>query len=223
MPHHWSLGSVVLQEGWSPVAGGKLIEVRPAIVVDDNERYLALYFPFGTTYLSGDTIPGRGRYALSLEERTQVYLDPQPLTLEQRQNRTGHVLSLLPSGALHAVWLFWDSEWSFRSWYVNLQAPLVRTARGIQVTDCYLDLTVTPDFEWRWKDQDEFAAMCAAGALSPEMSAAIRKEGEQMAARIENRGWPFNEPWPAWRPDPAWRLPVVGDGWGPRASVASGL
>jgi predicted RNA-binding protein associated with RNAse of E/G family len=60
---------------------------------------------------------------------------------------------------MHAVWLFWDENWNRTNWFVNLQAPHARTPAGIRVTDYYLDLERTPDLDWRWKDEDEFAAL----------------------------------------------------------------
>ena len=57
------------------------------------------------------------------------------------------------------MWLFWTVEWQVKIWYVNLQAPIHRTSRGILVQDYALDIAVEPDMSWSWKDEDEFGEL----------------------------------------------------------------
>lgn len=209
----WKRGDVIVQEGWNPVAAGKLIEVRPATVVEDTPRCLALYFAAGATYLSGDSMGGGLRRNLTLKERVEVFLRPDAPPLREVANARWHVLSLLPPGRMHAVWCFWDAGWKLSGLYVNLQAPYERTPRGIRIFDFWLDLAITPDLAWRWKDEDEFEAMCQHGVLASGEREAIRAEGEALISRIEQRLWPFDLDWSQWRPDPQWPIPDVRGYW----------
>ena len=202
----WTPGTTTLQrEYWRH----QLVTVRPATVVVDTAEMLALYFPAGNTFLHGGM---RDRQQMPLEDRVRVYLsDDQPTLVEMPSHV--NVLTLTPPGERHAVWLFWDDAWRFRTWYVNLQAPLRRTRRSVIVSDHLLDLVVTPDLVWSWKDEDEFEAVCAAGAFTAKERRSIRGEGERLAARIEARRPPFDADWPGWRPDPAWAVPTIPADW----------
>lgn len=39
-------------------------------------------------------------------------------------------------------------------WYVNLEAPFVRTAIGVDTSDNNLDVVIDTDFTWEWKDEE---------------------------------------------------------------------
>ncbi len=119
------------------------------------------------------------------------------------------VLWLTPHGEPYALALFWDEGHArFLGWYVNLQAPAVRTPIGLDTTDLALDVWVEPDGTWLWKDEDDLAHGVELGIWSPKEAAKIRAEGERV---IE--AWPFPTGWEDFRPDPAWAIPSLPDGW----------
>jgi len=198
----WDRGSVVFQEGVSPL--GKLVEVRPARVVEDSDRELRLSFAAGSTYLSGDWMRGRRRYELSLAQRIREFSSTEPLTFEERTNRSRNTLSVLPREALHAVWFFWDRDWNPSEAFVNFQAPYTRVDDRLQVIDYYLDLQLTSALEWSRKDEDEFDAMHEAGVLSDELVSQVRDEAQAVIRRIEARVWPFDGSLWEWRPPAGW-------------------
>jgi hypothetical protein len=200
MSERWDAGQAVVQEGYN-AATHKLIEVRPATVVEDSDRALVLYFAAGATYQSGDFMHGSRRYDRTLEERVAVYLDPTPLTFDERINPR-HVVSILPPQAMHAIWIFWDRDWQLTNWYVNLQYPYVRAGGAIRIIDCYLDIAATPSLTWTLKDEDEFEAMCAHGPFTSNERDAIWAEAKRLAANIDARAWPFDGSWDTWRPSP---------------------
>jgi uncharacterized protein len=203
----WQPGTVVVQEEyWRH----QLVTVRPVTVVEDSDVVLALFSHAGGLVRTGAM---RGRQRIPLDERLRVYLSDEQPVLSEAVNRA-NVLTLTPPGVSHSVWLFWDTDWVLRGWYVNLQAPLQRTSRRV-VSDYLLDLAVTPDLIWSWKDEDEFDAVCAAGVFDQEQQRAIRAEGLRMAERIEAKRWPFDSGWPVWRPDPTWISPSIPDDWRP--------
>ena len=109
--------------------------------------------------------------------------------------RRHHILSLSRRGASSSLWHFWDEDWNFVCWYVQLHAPLRETSEGLEMTDQALDVIVDPDGTWRWKDEDDLAEAQALGVWTPEEAAAIRAEGERVIAA---RPWPSG--WEDWRP-----------------------
>lgn len=119
-----------------------------------------------------------------------------------------HVVRLLIPDAAHMLELAWDEHWSFLGWYVNLQAPVARTALGWDTTDWALDITVGPDGTWAWKDEDDLAEAIALGVLSADEADAVRREGESVVAA---RPWPTG--WESWRPPAGWGQLPLPDGW----------
>jgi predicted RNA-binding protein associated with RNAse of E/G family len=196
---------VVQEEYWRR----QLVTVRPVTVVEDSEALLALYSHAGAPLLTGAM---RNRQQISMEDRIRVYLSDDQPHLQEATGRA-NVLTLTPPDAEHSVWLFWDRDWTFTTWYVNLQPPFRRTPQGIATGDYLLDLIVTPDLRWSWKDEDEFEAVCAAGVFTDDERRKIRDEGLRIAARIEARHSPFDSEWPRWRPDPSWPIPSLPDDW----------
>ena len=117
------------------------------------------------------------------------------------------VLRFMREGDAHTVELFWDPEWAFLGWYVNLQAPLVVAADKLDTTDWALDVWVEPNGEWQWKDEDDFARAQELGVLDAAAAAAVRAEGERV---IAEQPWPTG--WEDWRPPDDWEpLPLPPD------------
>jgi predicted RNA-binding protein associated with RNAse of E/G family len=124
------------------------------------------------------------------------------------------VLWFTRPASAHAIGQFWQGDArEFAGWYGNLQAPLLRTAVGFDTADHVLDIDITPARTWRLKDEDEFAAAQRLGHLSRAEAAAIRAEGENVIAALEQGASPFNAGWEAWRPDPTWSTPTFLQGW----------
>ncbi|MGH2558391.1 MAG: DUF402 domain-containing protein [Thermomicrobiales bacterium] len=182
----------------------------PVRVIEDAPECVALYMAAETprkrpVQLDGTPIPR----SLPYEERHAL-----PWRLGDTVWRETAVLMLTRPGAAHSFWAFWRGvDWSFRGWYVNLQAPLRRTAVGFDSEDHLLDVVVAPDLSWAWKDEDEFAAAQRIGRFSPDQATAIRTEGEAAIRAIERRAWPFDAGWESWRPDPSWAIPTLPAGW----------
>jgi hypothetical protein len=182
--------------------GGEVLIVFPVTVVQDASNLLALYTSAGATYLGGQI---RERQSVPIAERIKIYAEKIP-GLESRPVRR-HVLSLNTPGQHSSVLLFWRAGWEFDGWYVNLEPPYRRTTEGIAKGDYLLDIFVKPNFQWEWKDRDEFDAACEAGIFTPEVRTSVLKEATRMVDMIERRQPPFSEPWPQWRPDSNWPVP----------------
>ena len=209
-PRRWEPGTQVLQQDlW----GGRLVTSRPVTVVRDLPDYLALYTQPNAPFLSNVI---RNRYSIPLSERIDIFMDmidPDVGQLEERSSGGRHVLALTPPDSWHSVWLFWTVDWQVTRWYVNLQAPIRRTSRGILVQDCALDIAVNPDMSWSWKDEDEFTELFKRGFFTDRQSSSIRAEADRMVQVIEANGSPFSDGWEKWRPDTDWRVPEIPKDW----------
>jgi Protein of unknown function (DUF402) len=119
-----------------------------------------------------------------------------------------HVLRFMREGDEHTIELFWDTEWAFLGWYVNLQAALVVRGTRFDTTDFALDVWVEPDGTWRWKDEDDFARAQELGVFDAAGAARIRAEGERVVAA---HPWPTG--WEDWRPPAEWQPLELPEDW----------
>ena len=157
----WNPGDQILQQD---VMLGRLITTRVQTVVQDDDESLILYSHPRANYRS--TVL-RDRYSIPVIERVQRMLDTECWSMEDRQSGDYHMVSISPPNLWYSIWLFRDSDWRVRNWYVNFQSPLARSERGIIVEDLTLDIKIEKDFSWSMKDEDEFDEMVRFGVISP--------------------------------------------------------
>ena len=201
----WEPGRQILQQDlWE----SRLLTSRPVTVVEDRPDLLALYTHPGAPFRSATLVR---RYDIPLVERVEMIRREWALT--ERVSGEYHVLTLTPPNSFHSVWLFWSTDWQLRVWYVNLQAPIRRTRRGIVLLDYALDIFIRPDMTWSWKDEDEFQDLHRRGILSDREVEAARAEGERMVDVIESNGPPFCDGWERWRASPEWPVPAIPADW----------
>lgn len=207
----FATGRIVLHRNFH---GDRLALLKTAIVVEDSEAGLLLWVPRDTPMLDRRTVDDRGLRAVAFSEWVVSETKLWPASW-----RGEPVLKWLPTGAAHSVWWFRDAEGGFKGWYVNLEESGVRwddgDVAGVDIVDQDLDLWVTPDRAWSWKDEEEFAERYAFGEpywVGDE--AAVRAEGERVVKLIEAGRFPFDGTWCDFRPDADWRPPVmVPPGW----------
>lgn len=65
------------------------------------------------------------------------------------------VLQILRRDKPYGVWKFFDTDGTFRHWYVNFEAPVVRRPGGFETNDFGLDLILHPDGRREWKDVED--------------------------------------------------------------------
>ncbi len=204
----WEAGAtVVLQEVWR----SRLWSARPMRVIDDRGNFVVLWCPRGTRWKTATTPPTRPR-APTRAERFVLSLTRGDWVLGDFTWDVS-TLVLTRAGDWHAVWVSWRDGGEDWGWYINLQRPFRRTARGLQTMDLMLDIIVAPDRHWRWKDEDEFDALVAAGLIDAAEAARVRDEARRVIGGVEANEPPFSEHWHAWRPDPSWPLPELPEGW----------
>lgn len=154
------------------------------LAVDDG----VLWLPPGMPYAIGTDLFADWTYDVRTLERGQL-----------RVTRPGDAFSLF---------LFDDHDGSFRGWYVNLEEPQMRTARGFDYEDELLDIWVAKGAQPELLDEDELEEAVRRGFVSVDRAAEIRAKAERLLA---NPPWPTG--WEDWRPEPGWQIPDLPPGW----------
>ncbi len=204
---HWNSGDEIVLRYRRNRPADVIFPVR---VIEDAPERVSLFLSEGAIFKGQATKDGRplGREIPFLERERLIQG-----VCDKTWTRNQSLLMQQPKRAF-AVWLFWNaSDWMFAGYYVNLQAPLVRTTVGFDTADYLLDIMVDPDLSWRWKDEDEFEDARAAGILTPDVCEATLAAATRAIADIEARHWPFDGSLIDWRPDPSWPIPVLPENW----------
>jgi protein associated with RNAse G/E len=205
--HRWRPGDpLVVTEVWQ----GRLWSAVPhTFVAPDDTGHVTYLAPDAVgAYATSRGVPGREH--LSRGERKLAALE----TLVYQVVETPHHFS--PLASLHffrpGSWARVSVGWSgsrFLGWYVNFEIPYQVVDHGLQTMDLVLDMLVSPQRRWDWKDRDEFDDALARGILSAGTAATLEAEAEQVTDQIERGHGPFADTWPAWRPDPRWSAPAL--------------
>ncbi len=200
-PRRWQPGETVVLRYIT--RDGRPGMAWPYHVVEDSDELVALHIPRGSIYKRWQPAP--------LAE-VATYRAARRLNDDVWRR---DVLRLMFPGRHHSVWLFWsdDEERRFSAYYINMEEPFRRTSIGFDTNDHTLDVVVTPDFEWRWKDDEEMAERVRRGVYSAEFAAAVRAEGERVIGALERRQSPFSDGWERWTPEPGRGVPELPDGW----------
>jgi hypothetical protein len=197
---------IVYQDIWR----GKVFYGAPLTVARETSDLIVTYRAPGGVGFTQPWRDGLARGEALLGALAEPAVPTRPVVW-----RTNRRLLLMRPGAEYAVSLFWrDSDDEFLGWYVDLLAPVRRTAIGIVSCDLILDIVIAPDLsDWHWKDDDEFVEAGRRGLFSPELVARVRANARRCLADLATRAWPYVEDWPIWRPDPGWELPSLPAGW----------
>jgi hypothetical protein len=199
----WNAGDVVVRRD---IWAGKPWHAIPGIVVEDSGDRLITFVPAGSD---------RAYMIPNVEDTPAMFAALQQgewdLGLGKRYN---HTLAINTTGHRSSVLLFWTPSWEFISWYVNIEAPFVRTAIGYDSTDWHLDVVLEPQTEPRWKDEHHMELAVELGMFTADEYRAMRDEGNAVIERYRFRRSPFDEPWPDWRPPwSEWAPARLPDGW----------
>lgn len=204
---HWEPGAQIL---WRYRANGAAHPhiCRPVTVVRDTPDLLAAWVAPGTVCVKPELADGTPVHREPLATR---YTKPRRTVLSGWFG-TG-VLKLARPGEPWSVWLFWERNWQFKNWYVNLEEPRQRWSGGIDSEDHFLDIAVYPDRSWQWRDEDEFAAAQRAGLVDEALAARVRAAARTAVGRIADWDSPFCDGWEDWRPEPHWPVPELPQDW----------
>ena len=124
------------------------------------------------------------------------------------------VLRMMYPGESYSVWHMWEMpERRFKCWYVNIEAPFVRTERGFDTLDYELDVVVRPDRSWSWKDEDRLKLQVLSGIFTEEEAMGFRIAGEKALDLLQAGASPFNGRWLNWIPGANLKPPTLPAGW----------
>jgi hypothetical protein len=163
---------------------------------------LALFIAAGSPYKAG---PKRSAAA----KRAAPRLDLPPDEYIWRAD----TLRLMLPGRCHSVSLFFEAgQPRLLKYFVNMEEPFRRTAIGFDTQDHTLDIEVTPQLEWRWRDEQELDNHVSEGFYTRALAAAARSEG-QWAIDAILRGEHACLGFRSWRPAAHWERPAFMLGW----------
>jgi len=181
--------------------------VQPMRVIADNEDGLLLWHPAGSDFARLIDADGKTQHEVTVDQMR----DPKLAVLTWQ---TYDILVLMPPEAAYSVWWFFR-DGAFTGWYVNLETPYIRRPHGVDTNDLILDIVVTPQRQWEWKDVEEFNGRVGNPLYFDGTTAgAIRAEGERLIKLIEAGTFPFDGTYTDFRPDQHWpslRLPAALD------------
>jgi hypothetical protein len=177
--------------------------VQPMRVVSDYQAGLLLWQPDGSEFAKLTDADGNTPHEVTPDRMR----DPR-LTVHTWQ---GDVLILMRPETAYSVWWFFQ-EGRFTGWYVNLEAPYVRRHDSVETRDLVLDIVVTPQRHWEWKDIHEFDRRIGHPLYFGSAAAeAIRAEGQRLIELVEAGDFPFDGTHTDFRPEPGWPPPRLTD------------
>jgi hypothetical protein len=184
---------------------GRIEMCWPCRVVQDDSDVLAVYIAAGSPYKAGPK-----RTAPEKRMMPKGFVPPDEYVWKK------DTLRLMLPGRHHSVWLFWDGlgdQRTFSYYFVNMEEPFRRTPVGIDTQDHTLDVVISPDLEWTWRDEQDLQSHVEHGFYTPELAEAARKEGERVIAELTDGTHPCLGDWRRWSPATTWAVPDIPDGW----------
>ena len=191
----WKPGEViVIREIWQ----NKVYSVTPLRVVQDSIRWSALYLPPQTPCLWPHTPEG-----------VSIHIPSDEWILDGGAWTTSDVLYLVQPGSGYTAMGFWNDDYTFHSWKINLEQPMHRTSLGFDYMDQILDIVVSADRStWHWRDEDEVHQAQEQGIFTAEQVRELYQLGERAVQSVRANEPPFDNDWENWRPNPTWRQPL---------------
>ncbi|MCC6259521.1 MAG: DUF402 domain-containing protein [Anaerolineales bacterium] len=127
---------------------------------------------------------------------------------------TNRFLILLFPEKYYSINLIWNqAENQFLCYYVNFQLPYKRNNAKFQTLDLEIDLVIEPDFNWHWKDEEDYQAGVDLNIITKAWVQEIELAKREIFDTLERRAYPFDGAWLNWNPDPNWGLPTLPSNW----------
>ncbi|MFT3893275.1 MAG: DUF402 domain-containing protein [Anaerolineales bacterium] len=206
----WQPGDHVAFRG---VYDQKVSYIQSAIVVHDRPDEVALVIVPGAEcaapegYMNGKHGPA-GHW-----DRWGEY-ERRNWTMQPYSWRTNRLLMLAYPDKYYSSYYFWQADTNqFLCYYINFQLPFRRSKVGFDSFDLELDVIVEPNFEWRWKDVDDYQRGIELGVLRPEWIQEIDSAKPEIFEKLGKRQYPFDDTWLNWMPDPSWCTPKLPTDW----------
>jgi hypothetical protein len=187
------------------LTSGQIEMCWPCRVVQERDDVVALFIAAGSRYKAAPK-----KSAAEKRRRPAPSLPPDEYVWRK------DTLRLMFPGRSHSVSIFWELNAGTRTvvkYFVNMEEPFRRTPVGFDTQDHTLDIEVTPNLAWSWRDESELDNHVAQGFYTAELALAARAEGERVIDAIERRDHECLRNWPGWSPPPRWPIPTYVDGW----------
>jgi hypothetical protein len=137
-----------------------------------------------------------------------------PIVLRKFSWHTNRILIFLEPEKYYSCWLFWDqASDQFSCYYINFQLPYRRSHCGFDTLDLDLDIVVDPQYNWKWKDIDEYQEGIQEGGIEDRWVKEIEQSQQEVFDRINSQRYPLDGSWLHWQPDPTWVSPTLSASW----------
>jgi hypothetical protein len=199
----WQAGDIVALRYIT--TAGRIEMCWPCRIVEDSDKLLALFIAADSSYKAG---PKKTATEKRIDNRS--HLPPDEYVWRK------DTLRIMQPGASHSVSLFWEGEGSarrFARYFVNMEEPFRRTLCGFDTQDHTLDVVVTPELEWSWRDEQELESHVSEKFYTQELADEARAEGQRVIDSFVSGTHPCLQSWAQWSPDPIWSIPQLPIEW----------
>jgi len=136
------------------------------------------------------------------------------LVLRRFAWQANRILILLEPEKYYSCFLFWDHEADrFSGYYINFQLAYRRSHCGFDTLDLDLDIVIDPQYDWKWKDLEDYHDGIEEGGIRDEWVQGVEQSHAEVFDRIQNRRYPLDGSWLGWQPEPAWAPPTLPERW----------
>ena len=202
----WHPGDVV---AWRGIYRGRVWHANPMIVVKDSFEELVLTLLPNAECFVEETY-SKGKKAA----KRRWDFENADWKLARFPWHTNRLLILLEPEKYYSTMYFWNGARNeFLCYYVNFQLPFQRSHCGIDTLDLDLDLIITPDFSYKWKDVDDYQKAIDNAVIPPGWTREIDKARIEILDKLEKRRYPYDGSWLDWLPEANWSPPKLPENW----------
>jgi hypothetical protein len=206
----WLSGDTVALRG---LVNQQVWHVQSTRVVWDTPEEIALLLVPGAECAAPSGYIHKKHGDNSYWDRWQEFLGDS-WSLEKYLWRNNRFLILLEPLKYYASIYIWDHASNvFKGYYINFQLPFKRCHCGFDTYDLELDIVINPDFQWYWKDVDDYQRGLQIGAICTEWVSGVEQARKEILDRLAGRLYPLNGRWLSWQPEKEWTPPQLPRGW----------
>lgn len=210
MTKTWKPGDAIAYRG---IYGGHVSYIQAAVVVQDRPEEVALAILPGAECFAPEGYINGKHGASGQWDRWGEY-ERGRWNMERYTWHTNRLLILLQPEKYYASYYFWRAvDDQFLCYYVNFQLPFYRSEIGFDSFDLELDIIIEPNYEWRWKDVEDYQKGIECGILRQEWIYEIDTAKQEVFERLEKHAYPYDRSWLSWSPEPGWSPPQLPKNW----------
>lgn len=211
MKEYWNVGESCVLRG---IVNNRVWSAQSVIVVRDKPEEIILLllpgaqcaFPEGYWYwrLINDHSTGT-RWQEATGER---------IVLREYTWQTNRILMFLEPEKYYSCYLIWDHvSGQFSCYYINFQLPYSRSHCGFDTLDLDLDIVIDPNYNWTWKDLEDYHNGVREGSIRNEWVNGVEQSQTEIFDRINKRIYPLDSSWRNWQPNRTWFSPTLIEKW----------